>query len=258
MEQSLPLSGSDVPRMASVRQTIAAVLFVLLSVWGMLSPYLDGYLAHTFRIEYISVVLSVKSAVSYLLLTAGYALLISGAANRATKTALLLLCFMSVLLLLFVVLRVLSVFGDSTFFSIYGSCTLFSSVLDVYAFSVILRSNELDRNTASWIGLFIVGGCTSIMFGLRNVLGVDSIELLYETGFGSLLTLFHVVWVVLMIVAYVRFARCAAFSGAGTPEPAGVWSPVNRYMAAAIVAPAVTLLALWALIRFAAPWLSSL
>lgn len=243
MEQSLPLSGSDVPRKASVRQTIAAVLLVAPLICSLLSLLVG--------------VLNLVGIVSPLLLVVGYALLIPGAANRATKTALLLLCFTPVPLLLFAVLQELSGFDGSAAFDIYGGCTLFCSVLNVYAFSVILRSNELDRNTVSWIGLLIVGEYASIMFGLRSVLGADSIEL-YKTGFGVLTALFGVVWTVFLIVAYVRFARCAAFSGAGASEPAGVWSPVNRYMAAAIVAPAVTQLALWALFRVAAPWLSSL
>lgn len=257
MEQSLPLSGSDVPRKASVRQTIAAVIFVVELVWGVLNPYLGIYLRQTFEIGptiSVAAVFSAMNAVSLLLLAAGYALLISGAANRATKTALVLLVSLQVAGIL--------LYGAEIFFWQYSSVPfvfwLLFTFSEVYAFSVILRGNELDRNTVSWIGLFIVGECMSIVFRLMHgVSGADWIEL-NETGFGLLTTLFQVVWVVLLIVASVRFARCAAFSGAGAPAPADVWSPVNRYMAAAIVAPAVTLLALWALFRVVAPGLSSL
>ena len=69
---------------------------------------------------------------------------------------------------------------------------------------------------------------------------------------------FSVVWTVLLIIAYVRFARCTAFSGAGTDAPQGVYSPLNKYMAGIVVASGVTLAALWAVCRFAAPWLRTL
>lgn len=268
MEQSLPLSGTSVPCKVRTRQTIAAVLFVVWLVWNGLSML--GL--HLFLLQ--GVLLSpvagfVMQAIVGLFPLAGFALLIPGAANRATKTALVLLSVGNACL-------VLCAAGGALFLSSLedaeityehiglvhtcgGYVSLAYAVVSLFAFSVILRSNEIGRSVSSWIGLLLV----EAMLMPANMLVFFSTSFLYmqpdEYAFGSVPGLvFRVVWQLLLIVAYVRFACCSAFSGDGAAAPKGSCSPLNKYMAGIVVASGITLAVLWVVFRFAAPWLRTL
>ena len=268
MEQSLPLSGAGVPRRVHTRQTVAAVLFAVQMAWGLLSTL-------GLQIFLLRDVLSASPAAGFALRAvvmlfplAGFALLIPGAANRATKTAAVLLsvgCACVVLCAVGCALA-LSVSEDGMSPERIGQAHVYDGyvslaygVVALFAFSVILRSNGIERSTSSWIGLLLV----DTMLTPAGILSGYIISHFFmepgEHAFGSLpWLLFQVVWQSLLLVAYVRFARCSAFSGEGAVVPEGSCSPLNKYMAGIVVASGVTLAALWGVYRFAAPWLRTL
>lgn len=266
MDQSLSLSGDSVPRKAGTRQTVAAVLFAVWMIWNVLSVLgLHIYLLQEV-LPASPVTEFVMSAVTFLFPMAGFAMLIPGAANRATKTATVLLSVGYACIVLCYAgcaLSLSAATGDITevqigqMYAYRGLTSLACSIIWLFAFSVILRSNAIESGTASWIGLLLVDAMITlvgVLFGVV-VIGIGP----GEHPFGSLPgTVFRVVWDVLLIGAYIRFARCAAFSGAGEDAPQGVYSPLNKYMAGIVVASGVTLAALWAVYRFAAPWLRML
>ena len=205
-------------------------------------------------------------AVVMLLPLAGFALLIPGAANRATKTATVLLsvgeacvvlCATGCALALSVSEDGMSLERIGLMYTYTGYVALAYAVVALFAFSVILRSNSIEAGTASWIGLLLVDTMLMPAIILSNY--VSGFMELGEHAFDSLPGLvFRVVWQLLLIVAYVRFVRCPAFSGEGEAAPEGPCSPLNKYMAGIVVASGVTLAALWGVYRFAAPWLRTL
>lgn len=264
MDQSL--FGDSVARKAGTRQTVAAVLFALYLIWNVLRMTGLLYLMLQDAMLTSPVTGFVMSAIELLLPMAGFALLIPGAANRATKTATVLLsvgygctmlCYAGCALLLSAASGEVTHMQIGQMYAYCGWVSWACEVVSLFAFSLILRGNAIEPDTASWIGLLLVDAMITlvgVLFGVV-VIGIGP----GEHPFGSLPGMvFRVVWDVLLIGAYIRFARCAAFSGAGEDAPQGVYSPLNKYMAGIVVASGVTLAALWAVCRFAAPWLRTL
>ncbi|SEA82997.1 hypothetical protein SAMN05444145_10738 [Alistipes timonensis JC136] len=263
MDQSL--FGDSVPRKAGTRQTVAAVLFALYLIWDILSVTGVLYLMLQDAMLTSPVTRFVMPAIELLLPMAGFALLIPGAANRATKTATVLLSVgygCTVLCFAGCALSLSAASGEVMYMQIEqmnAYCrwvSLACAVVSFFAFSVILRGNAIEPDTASWIGLLLLEAMIGAVRSLFNVVGTVEPEEHPFVSFPG--KVFLVVCIVLLIVAYVRLARCTAFSGAGTDAPQGVYSPLNKYMAGIVVASGVTLAALWAVYRFAAPWLRTL
>lgn len=263
MDQSL--FGDSVARKAGTRQTVAAVLFALYLIWNVLRMTGLLYLMLQDAMLTSPVTGFVMSAIELLLPMAGFALLIPGAANRATKTATVLLSVgygCTMLCYAGCALSLSAASGEVTHMQIgqmYAYCGWVSwacEVVSLFAFSLILRGNAIEPDTASWIGLLLLEAMIMPVWSLFNVVGTVEPEEHPFVSFPG--AVFSVVWTVLLIIAYVRFARCTAFSGAGTDAPQGVYSPLNKYMAGIVVASGVTLAALWAVYRFAAPWLRTL
>lgn len=267
MEQTLPLSGAETPCKVRVGQTVAAVLFAVWLIWKVLSELgLLQFLMQQDVLPASPVAGFVILAVARLFPVVGFALLIPGAANRATKTATVLLSAGSACLLLCMAACALMLltseeitdFQLGQMYNYVGYADLAYAVVSLFAFSVILRGNAVEAGAASWIGLLLVSAMILPVVYLFNFIAVRFMGP-GEHPFGSLPgTVFWVVWDVLLIGAYIRFARCTAFSGAGADAPQGVYSPLNKYMAGIVVASGVTLAVLWAVYRFAAPWLRML
>lgn len=267
MEQSLPLSGTSVPRKASTLQTTAAVLFAVCLIWNVLSILgLHLFLLKEMLLASPAAGFAIR-AVVMLLPLAAFALLIPGAANRATKTASVLLsagCACVVLCVAGCALFLSSSDGDISYeyieqmYTYSGYVSIAYGVVSLYAYSVILRSNRIERNTSTWIGLLLVDVMIVPALQLSNFITSRYMDS-GEHAFSSVpWIVFQIVWHVLLIVAYVRFARCSAFSGQSEATPEGSCSPLNKYMAGIVVASGVTLAALWAVFSFVAPWLRTL
>ncbi len=90
---------------------------------------------------------------------------------------------------------------------------------------------------------------------LRESFGREYLGDTFITDFG-----FSYIWLILMIVAYVKFCRCEAFDG--NPDTNGdatvSYSPLNKYTASLFITTAVIIGTLIAYYKFIAPELMNL
>ena len=132
----------------------------------------------------------------------------------------------------------------------------------LYAYSIIIRNNSISQNSIKWINIL----CIAIIFKLcRNLyftfvcpLFIESFDSIYQNtilDFG-----FSYIWLILMIVAYVKFCRCEAFDG--NPDTndyaTASYSPLNKYTASLFITTAVIIGTLIAYYKFIAPELMNL
>lgn len=96
-----------------------------------------------------------------------------------------------------------------------------------------------------------------VIFALQLVwfMGTDTEVLTREMRWTAspLYTLHIYLWVILIMIAYLKFAYSNAFSGNYDPSPAphGAYNPLNKYLAALVAASAATTGAIWLLYHYA-------
>ncbi|GEM_PF-2669628 len=134
----------------------------------------------------------------------------------------------------------------------------------LYAYSIIIRNNSISQNSIKWINILCISTIVSLyqtlylLFvnpWLRESFDREYLGDTFITDFG-----FSYIWLILMIVAYVKFCRCKAFDG--NPNTNGYatvsYSPLNKYTASMFITTAVIIGTLIAYYKFIAPELMNL
>ena len=131
----------------------------------------------------------------------------------------------------------------------------------IYFYSLIIRNNTLSTKNRMWINMLAVltlGSVLSIFFILSNpfndvekVMGGNWLHI-ERNHYDSTLTylfLIHPIRVILSAAAYWHFARCEVFSGKYDVSAKGDYSPLNKWMAMAVIAPAIMFLCIFLLYK---------
>lgn len=134
----------------------------------------------------------------------------------------------------------------------------------LYAYSIIIRNNSISQNSIKWINILCISTIVSLyqtlylLFvnpWLRESFDREYLGDTFITDFG-----FSYIWLILMIVAYVKFCRCKAFDG--NPDTNGSatvsYSPLNKYTASLFITTAVIIGTLIAYYKFIAPELMNM
>lgn len=250
MEQRLLLVGGDAPRRVRIRQIFAALLwvglpqvFVFFGVALWWSLFADASLDGTVKAVYFN------GFVVSLCQTCGILLLLPIASNRIVRVAMRIGCCWSALYAVLHGVLCLIELPAWIWIAVQGT-NVVGALVWAYCFALILRSGRMAESYVAWGGLLIVGyAMTCVSSGLPLCGLFVNVSAVYA--------LFSFVCSVMLIVAYFKFVRSGAFSGDfdATAVPRSAYSPLNRYMAGAVVSAAAMLLVFWAYSVYAVPLL---
>lgn len=183
-----------------------------------------------------------------LLQLAAWIILYQLAVNKPTKVALLSIIFFWIS---GVVPQILTYIGYSSNFELITLDTIglsytiyyYISLILIYSCSLIIRNNSLEKEDQSWIHIFMICMIVNASFVLSSVIadlviGSPAVDYWFY-GFENK----SLGWVIniLYIIAYWRFAHCAAFDKAKEAEgPAEYsYSPFNKYVVGLFIALAL-------------------
>jgi hypothetical protein len=123
-----------------------------------------------------------------------------------------------------------------------------------YAVSLIVRNCEMTRTSRTWINLlalYYVFNFSVFFFGFCFMQEwIDQYEGLFHPvlqqvfTFSPYYTTLVLIQVLLVTFAYWKLARCEAFSGKYDAEAVPNFSPMNKWMAMAVIVPVVIVVAL--------------
>lgn len=244
---------------------IAAAIFLII---GLIIPHIRDTSLIFFGVDFlyndinrIILYINVIDISSYLLYTIGFIILSTIPLNRPTKLMMYTLIGIELLLSLFSAIDIIQ-FLYKTSLPIPTSIIYYINMGCLYAYSIIIRNNSISQNSIKWINIL----CIAIIFKLcRNLyftfvcpLFIESFDSIYQNtilDFG-----FSYIWLILMIVAYVKFCRCKAFDGNPDTNGSGTvsYSPLNKYTASLFITTAVIIGTLIAYYKFIAPELMNL
>lgn len=242
---------------------IAAAIFLII---GLIIPCIQEISIVLFRSDFLYdydpiLFYSSIQISSSLLWIIGFIILSTIPLNRPTKLMMYTLIGIELLLSLFSAIDIIQ-FLYKTSLPIPTSIIYISIIGCLYAYSIIIKNNSISQNSIKWINIL----CIAIIFKLcRNLyftfvcpLFTESFDSIYQNtilDFG-----FSYIWLILMIVAYVKFCRCEAFDG--NPDTNGSvtvsYSPLNKYTASLFITTAVIIGTLIAYYKFIAPELMNL
>lgn len=234
MKNPPPFAPDGLTRNVRIGRHAAGVLLILPAIIAILHPFAIALVRSSIEVEELGLFISVESLLRIFLCLIAYFLLWRIASDAPTKTAALLLGACSLLLILSICIFHISL-------QLNGVCRVISSLVAVYALSLLLRNRRLGASDRSWIGLLAVDQCIGI------VLGFDIIDLdLLLCGWTSsgYYQIFLFGWCILVAIASWRLAHCPLFAGRRAetePLPAGFYSPLNRYLAAVVIASAAAI-----------------
>ena len=206
----------------------------------------------------------------------GFGLLIKQANNKATRIALILgVCYFVYVFFLATIINYLCYANDAIHFydkdidipsylvsigDILGYSNVILVFIPVYCCGLILTNSDLSPKSKAWINLLVVLFVyyifVSPLFNLIYNLSLKDIDWywLYERKNHFFWTqIFHFFWLpvvnILLAAAYYHFARSEAFSGHYDANATCKYSPLNKWMAAAIIAPTVVALGIFILYK---------
>lgn len=240
---------------------IAAAIFLII---GLIIPHIRDTSLIFFGVDFlyndinrIILYINVIDISSYLLYTIGFIILSTIPLNRPTKLMIYTLIGIE---LLFAIDIIQFLYKTSLPIPIY----YISIIGCLYAYSIIIRNNSISQNSIKWINILCIATifklCRNLYFKFVRTWLMESFdsEYLDQTfmkDFG-----FSYIWLILMIVAYVKFCRCKAFDG--NPDTNGSatvsYSPLNKYTASLFITTAVIIGTLIAYYKFIAPELMNL
>lgn len=236
-----------------IKQIAAAILFIIALIIPhitILTTFFDFYFSH----EHIFYLMDISSV---LLSAIGFIILSTIPLNRPTKLMMYTLIGIELLSAIDIIqfLYKTSLPIPIYYISIIGC---------LYAYSIIIRNNSISQNSIKWINILCIAIISKLYRALyfrfvRNWLmeSFDSeyLDQTFMKDFG-----FSYIWLILMIVAYVKFCRCKAFDG--NPDTNGSatvsYSPLNKYTASLFITTIVIIGTLIAYYKFIAPELMNL
>ncbi len=228
---------------------IAAAIFLII---GLIIPHINNLITflefdflHEHRILFFNLI-HISSILSGAI---GLIILSTIPLNRPTK------------------LMIYTLIGIELLLSLFSGIYIIHIVLNIgslYAYSIIIKNNSISQNSIKWINILCISTIVSLyqtlylLFvnpWLRESFDREYLGDTFITDFG-----FSYIWLILMIVAYVKFCRCKAFDG--NPDTNGSatvsYSPLNKYTASLFITTAVIIGTLIAYYKFIAPELMNL
>lgn len=232
MEQNLPI-----PQSVKIRQNIAAGLLVLTDIYWLIIS-----IGIPLPTPLISAIIGVVCAVAW-------GLLFSTAANKATRVA-------SIIIIVFVCLSaLLTLIGGSIPATTTAIFHCIKPLTSIYAYSILLKGNSnIDTTDRTWLGMMMLSPIGVLIlngyyfgFGFLQLSTDYAFNLQYNLAFSTTWKIWNIIYYILIAIAEFRVAKCAAFAGNYTTEPApkGTYSPINKYFAALLIAVSITLCLLW-------------
>lgn len=231
------------PKSVKIRQNIAAGLFVLTDIYWLIQ------MIFSFNLHFGNLIVQAIFLV-------GWGLLCSTASNKASRIA-------SIIIIVFASINALLSFLEASNLLIYTSGIILSIYIfqilkpltTIYAYSILLKSNsnidDTDKTWASYIILVSIGVFTISLYnaGFGLMFPQRDYDFIIQYNFSTSIgwSLWNIAYCILMAVAEFRVAKCAAFAGNYSPEPApkGTYSPINKYFAAVIITLPIVLGLLW-------------
>ncbi len=250
MENPLPLAPDGLARGVRIGRHAAGVLLILpiILVHVSVALFMDLFLVS------FQMCTAVKSILCSFLCLIAYFLLWRIASDAPTKKSMLLLgASILISLLLDVYHRLLLILFNlqPLPYVFWVIIKVVIGLVAVYAFSLLLRNRRLGASERSWIGLLAVGQCNAIIYSFSSIwfdyITASDLSWSYLWTYSGYYQIFSYGWAILCIIAVWRLAHCPLFAGrreATEPLPAGFYSPLNRYMAAVVIASAVAVGAL--------------
>lgn len=227
---------------------IAAAIFLII---GLIIPHINNLITflefdflHEHRILFFNLI-HISSILSGAI---GLIILSTIPLNRPTK------------------LMIYTLIGIELLLSLFSGIYIIHIVLNIgslYAYSIIIKNNSISQNSIKWINILCIAIifklCRTLYFTFVRTWLMESFSREYFDG-GFIYFGFSYIWLILMIVAYVKFCRCKAFDG--NPDTNGSatvsYSPLNKYTASLFITTAVIIGTLIAYYKFIAPELMNL
>lgn len=238
MEQTL-----STPKSVKIRQNIAAGLLVLTDIYWLIRILFS-------LSQQVGTLCDLIVGVIFLV---AWGLLCSTASNKASRIAsIIIIVFTFTYTSLNLVSNPLEYMDILEY--IY-MLLFFKPLATIYAYSILLRGNSnITATDKTWVGYIILAsiGVFAISlfymeFGL--IFPERDYDFIRQYNFSTSIgwILWNIAYYILMAVAEFRVAKCAAFAGNYSPEPApkGTYSPINKYFAAVIITLPIVLGLLW-------------
>ncbi len=221
------------------QQHVAAWLFVSSCLVELLSPYV-GLWFH----DLLSAVMFL-SLVSYLLTLGAFGCLYFVAKNKPTKIALLVILGTTLVFLsngIYEWLRYIHFQRDIDLhpaFGVLGNVLfylwLFSIFAKVYAYSLILTNNKLQKSEKSWISLLAIGAAGVCIISMSDYMqGKSGFSMLQEwdiaEAYRFVFNLFSAVLTILSTIACWKLAHSSVFDQKNEESIPATYSPFNKYI----------------------------
>ncbi len=219
---------------------IAAAIFLII---GLFSAGTESSLAPLYQESDFSDIVFYRSLTYItiaLLSIIGFIILSTISANRPTKLMIYVLIgfegFHSLCNILKIAGCLSSVPVDiqNTIYTIFSVATIIGKI---YAYSIIIKNSSIAENDIKWINIL----CISAIANLYTTLHI----LLISFGvFQSLIIDSFGILTILLIIAYIKFCRCAAFNGNVDNEDSAIesYSPINKYTVSMVITTIIILI----------------
>ena len=225
------------------KQTTVAVLLVVAGVLGVLRTSLANLIPYG---DLSALLLGCMPFVLYLL---GWLMLSFMAVNKAVKVGAAIGVGVHALNVVFSAIPSLNM--NEFAVVMYLILTLLGIC---YCVSLIQNNGGVQGRSKAWINLFALDYVFSFSVFFYNFLfmqeWIDQYEgifypvLQHVFSLSTYFTIWNLILMVLMIFAYWNLARCEAFSGKYDAEAVPNFSPLNKWMAMAVIVPVVIVVAL--------------
>ncbi len=133
---------------------------------------------------------------------------------------------------------------------------ILKGLLLVYVYALIIRNNNLSEKNRIWINSLIVLGVisTNILWTiLYHSSFIESLHIIKYDEYISYSMTIRIMGIVfstiVLSISYWHFARCEAFSGKYDANAQCNYSPLNKWIAAAIIVPVVMVLCIFLLYK---------
>lgn len=106
----------------------------------------------------------------------------------------------------------------------------------IYAYSIIIKNNSIAENDIKWINILCISAISNLYTTLHILLISFGVFQSFIDSFGILF--------ILLIIAYIKFCRCAAFNGNVHNEGSAIesYSPINKYTVSMVITTVIILI----------------
>ena len=214
-------------------QTVAAmILFSVLVGSLMLMLFFPEYYYYAPQFDWSLGIARFEN----LIFAIGIAFLLKGMKNHATMVALVIWIVGDVLITIFTLLPV-----EESWWTWFMTIMYYIIPLStVYAFSLIAQNNKLSASDQTWLNLLSTY-CVLSLFWITQALWIPQADFDF-LPFGYIQHFNLFIMRPLMACGWWILARSAAFGGPYNDEEMCNYTPLNKYMAISLIAPAILIL----------------